>query len=280
MKYTPKEIDENMNISPQSPLRTFSMAMAKIVALLVMIYFAIGVAVDIIAPRISIETEKKIGALAGADFKDKKQTEQELRLQAILDPLVKGEPALPGFNYKVYVQDNNQVNALALPGGNIVVFTGLIKEVNSENEMAMILAHELGHFRNRDHLRGMGRQLILLLLVTFFSGGDTTSQKVIMPSITTMQMRFSQGQERAADQFGLDLLNKTYGHISGSTDFFVKMSKKDDWPKFMYFFSTHPYPASRILAITDRIQKQRYLAGKVEPLWGALIPSSAEGFSN
>ncbi len=279
MKYTPQEIENNVNVSPQSPLRTFSIALAKIAALLFIIYLVIGLLVDIIAPRISIETEKKIGALAGADLKGKKQTEQDLRLQAILDPLVQGDPALPGFNYKVYVQENDQVNALALPAGNIVVFSGLLKEVRSENEMAMILAHELGHFRHRDHLRGMGRQLILLLLVTFFSGGDTTSQRVIMPSITTMQMRFSQRQEKAADQFGLDLLNKTYGHVAGATDFFVKMSKKNDWPKFMYFFSTHPYPGSRIQALTERIQEQGYVAGKAEPLWGALIPSYAAGFS-
>jgi Zn-dependent protease with chaperone function len=267
MKYTPKDLEENVNVSPQSPLRTFSIAFAKILAVLVIIYFIIGALVDLIAPRVSVGTEKKIGALIDAAFKDRKQTEQELRLQSILDPLAKGDPALPGFDYKVYVQENQQVNAVALPAGNIVVFSGLIKEVKSENEMAMVLAHELGHFRHHDHLRGMGRQLLLLLLVSFFSGGDSSSQSIVLPSITTMQMRFSQKQEQAADQYGVDLLNKTYGHAAGATDFFVKMSKKDDWPKFMYFFSTHPYPASRIQAITERIQEKGYLAGKVEPLW-------------
>ena len=46
------------------------------------------------------------------------------------------------------------MNAVALPGGNIVVFAGLLKEIKSENELAMILGHELGHFAHRDHLRG------------------------------------------------------------------------------------------------------------------------------
>lgn len=278
MKYTPKEIEENVNVSPQSPLRIFSIALAKILAVVVIVYLVIGALVDIIAPRISIDTEKKIGALASAAFKDRKQTELELRLQSILDPLAKVDPALPGFKYMVYIQENAQVNALALPAGNIVVFSGLIKEVKSENEMAMVLAHELGHFRNRDHLRGMGRQLLLLLIVSFFSGGDLSSQNIMLPSITTLQMRFSQRQEQAADQYGLDLLNKTYGHASGATDFLVKMTKRDDWPKFMYFFSTHPYPESRVQALTERIQEKGYLAGKVEPLWGPLIPSYAQGF--
>ncbi|MDD5260025.1 MAG: M48 family metallopeptidase, partial [bacterium] len=190
----------------------------------------------------------------------------------------KGDNALPGFEYKVYVQENPQANAIALPAGNIVVFSGLIKEVKSENEMAMVLAHELGHFRHRDHLRGMGRQLLLLLIASAFLRNDASSSNVLLSSINNLQMRFSQGQERAADQYGLDLLNKTYGHASGATDFFAKMARRDDWPKFMYFFSTHPYPASRIQAITERIQEKGYLLGKVEPLWGPLIPSYADGF--
>lgn len=277
MKYTPKNLEENVNISPQSPLRQFSIVMAKILAVVILAYLAIGALVDLIAPRISPATEKKIGALAIEAFKDRKQTELEQRLQSILDPLVKEDPALPGFEYKVYVQQNPQANAMALPAGNIVVFSGLVKDVQSENEMAMVLAHELGHFRHRDHLRGMGRQLLLLLVVSAFLRSDGSSSNVLLPSITNLQMRFSQGQERAADQYGLDLLNKTYGHASGATDFFVKMSRRDDWPKFMYFFSTHPYPASRIQAITERIQEKGYLSGKVEPLWGPLIPSYAEG---
>jgi Zn-dependent protease with chaperone function len=66
------------------------------------------------------------------------------------------------MQYKIHIIPDPRINAMALPGGNIVVFSALIKETGSENELAFVLAHELGHFANRDHLRGLGRRLLLL----------------------------------------------------------------------------------------------------------------------
>jgi Zn-dependent protease with chaperone function len=71
--------------------------------------------------------------------------------------LVSSVEGLPKFSYKVSVHDQATVNAVALPGGNIIVFKGLLTELKSENEVAMILAHELGHYAHRDHLHGIGQ---------------------------------------------------------------------------------------------------------------------------
>jgi predicted Zn-dependent protease len=63
----------------------------------------------------------------------------------------------------VYLMENEEINAVALPGGNIVVFTGLVAQVESENELAMVLAHEMGHFTHRIIYAGWDADLVLPL---------------------------------------------------------------------------------------------------------------------
>lgn len=66
--------------------------------------------------------------------------------------------------------------------------------------------------------------------------------------------------------YALDLLNKTYGSVVGVTDFFEKMSRKENlWP-ILYIFASHPYPASRIAGIKENIKLKGYVIGQKMPL--------------
>lgn len=266
MKFTPKEIKSNVNISPTSPIKDFFELVIKIVGVILAIYVLLGFAVDYIAPRISINTELRLGKLFSTRFEKKERKSVELQLQQILDELVKNSQGLPPFNYKVYVEESKDVNALALPGGNIIVLSPLLKEVESKNELAMVLAHELGHFYHRDHLRGLGCSLVFLLISSVLFGSDSSVSKVITNAVTNAEMRFSQVQEKAADLYALDVLNKTYGSVAGATDFFEKMSRKEKlWP-ILYIFASHPYPESRIVAIKENIRLKGYIMGQKMPL--------------
>lgn len=260
MKFIPKEIQNNVNISPSSPAKDFFELIFKILGVFLAIYILLGFAVDYIAPRISEKTEAKFGALFINTFKNKKEKNgiAEKKAQDILDSLASQAKALPKFNYKAHIVNSKEINAGAFPGGHIVIYTGLLKEMGSENELAMVLAHELGHFAHRDHLRGLGRGLVFLVFSTFLSGADSSVSRFIANSITKAEMRFSQRQESAADLYALELLNKTYSHSSGSTDFFEKMSRKYTIPRFFFIFATHPYPKRRIETIQNAIKEKGY----------------------
>jgi predicted Zn-dependent protease len=266
MKFIPREIKTNVNISPTSPVKDFFELVIKILGFILVIYVGLGFAVDYIAPRISTNTELRLGKLFSARFEKKERTPAELQLQQILDELVKKSQGLPPFNYKVYLEESKDVEALALPGGNIVVLSALLKEVDSRNALAMVLAHELGHFYHRDHLRGLGRSLVFLLISSTLLGSDSSASKVVTNAVTNAEMRFSQVQEKAADLYALDLLNKTYGNVAGTTDFFEKMLRKEKLWSFFYIFASHPYPASRITAIKENIKLKGYVIGQKIPL--------------
>jgi predicted Zn-dependent protease len=83
-------------------------------------------------------------------------------------------------------------------------------------------------------------------------------------------MKFSQQQEKTADLWALDLLNRRYGHVSGVTDFFEKMSKKNKNGRIAYYFATHPYPQDRVKTLEEKIQRKGYFRKEKIPLDDAL----------
>lgn len=265
MKYVPKEIKGNVNVPAGSPLKEFGVTVLKLLSVLLAAYIILGLALDFITPRISVNLEQKIGNLLAGQLKNKKKSEGEDKLQKILDKLLVNA-SLPALNYKVYINEAKESNALAWPGGNIIVLSPLLREVKSENEIAMVLAHELGHFAQRDHLRGLGRGLVLIVLSTVTLGADSPVSRFIGNALSNVEMQFSQKQEKSADLFAVDLLCKAYGNAAGATDFLTNIATKKKLGRFFFFFASHPYTPDRICAIEEHIRVKGYLVGKKTPI--------------
>lgn len=169
-------------------------------------------------------------------------------------------------DYQVLYVPDSTVNALAIPGERIVIYAGLLNQMESENELMMILGHELGHFAHRDHLRGLGRAVLLQLAFAVFAGDAGSLQSIAASSIIALNdARFSQSQETQADEFGLTLLEAVYGHVAGATDFFARMSQGDS-SDFAAILATHPPHKNRVADMQRLIQKRRYKLGERSPI--------------
>jgi predicted Zn-dependent protease len=167
--------------------------------------------------------------------------------------------------YKVLYIPDSTVNALALPGDRIVIYSGLVNRVKSENELMMVLGHELGHFAHRDHLRSLGQELFLPIAIASLLGDNSwvySSAATIISAAS--QAQYSQFQEIQADKFGLTLLYKTYGHVAGATDFFERLSQQQDLD--LAFLSSHPAPGKRVVQLKQLIQQRGYSVGERSPL--------------
>lgn len=257
MKYTPKELEGNVNISAKSPLKEFFILFGGVLVLLVAIYIILGLAVDLIAPRIPWEIEKKLENLFLKNYSITEKTSATEQLQQLLDS-ISNEIESHEISYKVHLIENSRANAIALPGGNILVYSGILNDVGSENGLAFVLSHELGHFANRDHLRGLGRSLVLWALSTAILGQDNTVTQFLAGSLVNVEMKFSQRQETRADLFALDLLNKRYGHVGGADTFFKKIGEKEKRGHLSYYFASHPHPNDRIEVMEEYIRKRGY----------------------
>jgi len=266
MKFTPREIKENVNISQTSAIREFFVLTSSILGILIAIYLALGFSLDILVDKIPLKTEKKLADFFSRQFYfDKNRSSEEEYIQKLLDDLVANMPEA-SYKFNVHIVPAKETNAFAFPGGHILVNTALIEEIGSENELSMVLAHELGHYVHRDHLRGLGRGLVLTVFSIFLFGNDSEVTQFLMRVLLTTDLRFSRRQEAFADAFALELLNKKYGHVAGAADFFKHRMDKEKCPRIMKYFSTHPLYADRISMINGEILKKGYKVGEKVPL--------------
>lgn len=266
MKFTPKPLREEVNISPENPLREFFLLAAGILGAFLLVYVVLGFSLDFAIARIDPDLENRLGTLfLPALVEEKGDSSAERRLQMLLDTLM-AEMEIVDRNYRVHLVASKEANAIALPGGHIVVLSGLVNEAASENELAMILGHELGHFQNRDHLRGLGRGLVLVFLSSLLFGADSSLADLATSLLGGAEMRFSQWQELQADAWGLALLVRKYGHAGGATSFFRRLAEKEDGKELAYLFASHPYPRERVEALEEAIRRKELALSDTIPL--------------
>jgi predicted Zn-dependent protease len=162
------------------------------------------------------------------------------------------------YKFRIEISDSDDLNATALPGGLIVVTRGLLDNADSENELAFILGHELGHFQQRDHLRILGRGAVLGILYSVLSSSSSAVGLGISVADVTA-LGFSRKQESIADEFGLELVYKEYGHVGDSTRFFERIAQeKESSLHPVEYLSTHPATAGRIARLRDTATQRNW----------------------
>jgi Zn-dependent protease with chaperone function len=266
MKYTPRLPKSNVNVTPTSMLREFFVLALSLFGIVIVIYILLGFAVDLIVPRISTDLETKMSELfiRSVDAEDIDSAWGGYA-QSLVENLQKRCTKLP-YLFKVHVRNASSINALALPGGHIIVFTGLLDKMTSENELAFVFAHEMGHYANRDHLRGVGRAFVFITISTLLFGTDSNISKMLAHALNITELSFSRNQETRADEFALELLNCAYGNVAGATDFFEKIPKEQDPGKFGHYFASHPENLKRINQLNKIIKERGFKLGKEKPL--------------
>jgi putative metalloprotease len=214
-------------------------------------YWTLGLIADQVALRIPIDVER---SMKSAAFKLTPGVSSSPAKQAVANEILRkllSHAELPALEYEVRVERMGEPNAFALPGGGIVIAEEIFDVVDSEEGLAMVLGHELGHFKNRDHLRRLGRTL-LFSVVMGAVGGQADLGKAIGNAYSAADRGYSRGQERDADDYGLELLAASYGHVNGATEFFRTMQGKTADNALLNLFSTHPGTNRRI----ERLDRQ------------------------
>ena len=215
--------------------------------------------------------EQKLGAAVIPVYeKQAVDSPQQKTLNQLLDRLETNLPPKQQANqYQVLYIPENTVNAIAIPGNTVIIYQGLLAEVESENELMMVLGHELGHFANRDHLRGLGNILVLRVTLAYVLGDASVFKTMVAGVVRAIsKANYSQKQEKQADEFGLMLLNKTYGQVAGATDFFQKLAREHN--RQFDFLASHPAPAKRVKEINKLIKTNNYEVGSPTALPNSL----------
>lgn len=161
------------------------------------------------------------------------------KLRKILSKMKK-YTARKELTYQVYLlQDEENVNAFTVPGGNIYVTSALMRFVESDDELAVILGHEIGHNENKHTNRFLKKQNAAAKIV-----GKEAS--VVVAGVASMlTMAFGQPRELEADRCGLYLAYSAGYNPAKGIDFFKRLGNSSENVQLTRFLSTHPFPSER-----------------------------------
>ena len=176
MRYVPKRPREGINVSDVHPLAEAGTLIAGLTLIFALIAVVLVFIVEIALYFVPAEREAKLFAnWLPEDLLTVAPSDDRLyETQLLVDRLAAHWADKP-YTFRVEVATSDDANAMALPGGLIIVTQGLLDAVSSENELAFVLGHELGHFKNRDHLRALGRGAVLTVFFAAITGGDVSA---------------------------------------------------------------------------------------------------------
>ena len=237
---------------------------------------------DQMVEKIPIEWEVTVGQsiLKMLPVAQKPDPEVLKVLQDTVDFLKQSLPGNP-YDLKVYILPVEQVNALALPGGPIVIFEGLIDKAESPEELAGVLAHEIQHILLRHSTRGILRNLAKSMLVTLFLGDvNSVMEGIIQLAGQLETLGLSREMEAEADQKGMELILAANIDPHGMIRIFKKLMQEDFSQKKLpkgkpvseendlsSYFSTHPSSQNRLA----RLEKQ--MRSHENRIWTPLFPN-------
>lgn len=164
------------------------------------------------------------------------------------------------FNYRLeIINDPNTLNAFAVPGGYIYVYTGLLKYLDSEAALAGVLAHEIAHVEKRHSSQRLTQQYGAAILVSLILGENPSELEQIAANLF-MGLAFlanSRSDEDQSDEYSFKYLKDTRYYPGGVKFFFEKMRDEglvsSNPSKLETFLSTHPNPIERISNTNKRL---------------------------
>ncbi len=249
---------EGINATHESPLKEFVWLLAGAIGLLVVLVVAVGVGAQWLAPRIPFEYEARLAA--GFDLATAPQGESERavhsELQALADRLAARMDLPRGMTVRVGYRADGTVNAFATLGGQTVFFRGLLAKLDSEDALAMVMAHELAHLKYRHPAAALGRGVAIGVVLSLVSAelGRSAAGGVLGQAGLVTLMAFNRDQEREADLEALRVLAEEYGHVGGAFDLFgvfmrLPSARRDPDLPMVEFLRTHPLTANRVEAV-------------------------------
>lgn len=219
------------------------------------------VAADLlVSPDQERELGKKVAAEVLKENKLLENPEVTNYVASIGRKLVRSSAKSPFNMTFLVIDDPKTINAFAIPGGRIYVYTGLIKAAKSEAELAAVLAHEVAHVTNRHLAKRLVKAYGLQALAAAALGENpgVLSQIVSGIAIQGTLLKNSREAERESDIDGVVALSKAGYQPQAMVSFFrTLMAQEGKVPKVFGFISDHPLTAERVQYLQQEIRQRR-----------------------
>jgi len=237
--------------------RVVGFSLAATVSLVVTAIFGVPALTSRLLPYVPVSVERKLGAAVDSEIRETLDTKKlgagfvcsaEPGRQA-LDVLVGRLAAAAALPVALHVDvvRRPEANAFALPGGHIYVFQGLIARAQSPDELAGVMAHEIGHVAHRDGTRAVLQAAGLSFLFGMMLGDFVGGGAVVIAAKTVLRSSYSRRVEADADTYSVRLMEKMGGDPRALAAILSRIvSDKEEGLKIL---RDHPETKDRIAAI-------------------------------
>jgi beta-barrel assembly-enhancing protease len=228
------------------------LAALAVVGLTVTLYlWGIPGLASLVVPRVPVRWEERLGkSVVDHLAPPARRCVDPVREQAIhqiVATLVSSLPESP-YQFQVFVVNNPAVNALAAPGGYIIVFRGLLERTRSPEELAGVLAHEMQHILKRHATRALLQHASTGVLIAALTGDASGVMAYGLESARLLgELRYSRQNEEEADVEGMRMLLAAGIDPAGMISFFdILKDEGKKGPRLPTYVSSHPSTEGRI----------------------------------
>lgn len=241
--------------------RVIAALLAILAALGAGMYYGTPIAARFVARRIPLEQERALGMQVETLLDFARCSDDAA--QAALDVLARKLARDPSEVYEVRIMREEAPNAFALPGGIVIMTTGLLRKAGGEPEIAGVLAHEIEHITQRHVLAGFLRDVVLSAAWAL-TMGDYAGLLVIDPTTAyrIANLEFSRGDEQDADAGAVRRLHRAGMTHTGLAAFFERIKKDESMADGPEWLSTHPSTGSRL----ERLKRVQDIASPARVL--------------
>ncbi|MFN5356688.1 MAG: M48 family metallopeptidase [Bacteroidota bacterium] len=213
----------------------------------------------------SEQTAQRVGELMYDFINETEEVATDSALTNPIHQLIQKLCRDNGIDYSsvtFHVLLNDEVNAFALPGRQLVVYTGLLDECRNESELAGVLAHELAHIEQDHVMKKLAKELGFSMLSTLTNDGETLG----LVFETLGSSAYDRELEIAADMAAVEYLEVAGLNPRAFADILYRIDgMQDSSPEFLDWISTHPDAQSRAEAVMDAVDSELPIPEPVLP---------------
>lgn len=233
--------------------RIVGWSLAAAVSIVAVVLFVIPLVAERLTPLVPPTMERHLGDAADLQVKavfGNKVCDHNAG-QAAFTKLVDTLRAVAGLDLTVAssVLDTPIPNAFALPGGRIYLFDGLLRKAENADEIAGVLAHEIGHVKHRDSVREMIHNGGSSFLIGLLFGDITGAGAVVFASRTLVTASYSRDAEQSADNFAIDVMHSLGRPTKPMGELMFRVTGKQG-DKLPSFLAGHPLTEDRLQRLT------------------------------
>jgi len=174
------------------------------------------------------------------------------------------------YEYHFYVIEKSDLNAFTVPGGNIYIYTGLLEKLTTDDEVAAVLAHEIGHCSARHTIKkyqaALGYNFVGDIILNKLNLGTNMKQIASLSSDALSSLVFSaysRSDEYQSDKLGLKYMDLAGYDLNGMVKSFEALEKAGEKGSAPVFLRSHPYISDRIRAVKEEIAQMGPAGGSL-----------------